>query len=117
MTYEALVGGLLDRLHPLFRALGEPLRMAILRTLLEHPDGLTVTELVDALDVPQSTVSRHLAVLRHAAVVDAARDGTSRVYTVTVPHQTLDALDTLTETIRECVRERHPKAREHPARP
>ncbi|MBS4104355.1 ArsR/SmtB family transcription factor [Tsukamurella paurometabola] len=107
MSYEARVDGLLDELHPLFRALGEPMRLSILRALLAHPKGMTVTELVDALDAPQSTTSRHLTVLRHAAVVDAARIGTSRVYTVTVGHETLDALDALTATIRVCLREQH----------
>jgi ArsR family transcriptional regulator len=47
---------------------------------------LTVTELCSVLQLPQSTVSRHLKVLGDARWVVSRRDGTSRLYTHTLPH-------------------------------
>ncbi len=43
---------------------------------------LTVTELCAILQLPQSTVSRHLKTLSDAAWVSSRRDGTSRYYTL-----------------------------------
>jgi ArsR family transcriptional regulator len=47
--------------------------------LLDHHE-LTVTELCDALQIPQSTVSRHLKVLADDGWVVSRADGTSRLY-------------------------------------
>src|SRR5436305_6209279 len=43
---------------------------------------LTVSELCGILQLPQSTVSRHLKTLSDAAWVSSRRDGTSRYYTL-----------------------------------
>ncbi len=48
--------------------------------LLERQE-LTVSELCEVLQLPQSTVSRHLKVLTDAALLTSRRDGTSRFYT------------------------------------
>lgn len=47
--------------------------------LLEHQE-LTVAELCAILQLPQSTVSRHLKILGEDGWVDSRREGTSRVY-------------------------------------
>ena len=57
-----------------FKALGDPVRLRLF-SLLASRDELCVCHLTDALQLPQSTVSRHLAVLRHAGLVDTRRDG------------------------------------------
>ncbi|MBK5964093.1 transcriptional regulator [Thiocystis minor] len=57
-----------------FEALADPIRRRILAMLLEH-DELCVCDLHGALDAPQPKVSRHLAVLRSAALVRVRRDG------------------------------------------
>ena len=49
--------------------------------LLERQE-LTVTELCAILQLPQSTVSRHLKMLADASWVASRRDGTSRYYTL-----------------------------------
>ena len=54
-------------LAELFRALGHPLRLWIIRLLLVRP--MCVCRLMAALGAPQSSVSRHLAILRRAGVV------------------------------------------------
>src|SRR5450759_2717559 len=55
------------------QALADPKRILILYALSEGPR--TVTELTEALDVPQPTVSRHLKVLRERHLVSTEREG------------------------------------------
>lgn len=52
--------------------------------LLLERNELTVTELCAVLQLPQSTVSRHLKTLSDASWVSSRRDGTSRYYTLSV---------------------------------
>src|SRR4051812_33070481 len=59
-------------------ALSDPTRCRILRLLELHE--LTVGELCAALQLPQSTVSRHLKVLSDEGWVAARGEGTSRFY-------------------------------------
>lgn len=69
---EAL--GVLERMA----VLGDPVRCRIL--LLSEQQELTVTELCAILQLPQSTVSRHLKTLLDDGWVEARKDGTSRLY-------------------------------------
>ena len=57
----------------LFKALSDNTRLRILGLLLEGE--LCVCDLVAILDMPQSTVSRHLANLRNAGLVSDNRQG------------------------------------------
>src|ERR687893_14895 len=52
--------------------------------LLLDRNELTVSELCTVLQLPQSTVSRHLKTLSDAQWVQSRRDGTSRFYSVSV---------------------------------
>lgn len=58
----------------LFKLFGEPTRLAMLLLTMRHGE-LCVCELMDALDEPQSKVSRHLALLRNAGVLLDQRRG------------------------------------------
>lgn len=62
-----------------FTALAEPRRRTIVE-ILGREGERTVTELVDALDLPQPAVSKHLAVLREVGLVDVEARGRMRVY-------------------------------------
>lgn len=62
------------RAASVFRALGNPARVMILRELARHP-GCMTGELVDLLPLAQSTVSEHLRVLKEAAVIQGTIDG------------------------------------------
>lgn len=73
-----------DRLVEVFRALADPTRLRLV-LVLSHGES-NVTGLVAALDLPQSTVSRHLAVLRAAELVRGERRGTSVVYRLAGDH-------------------------------
>lgn len=71
-------------LHELLRAAGEPTRLRILN-LLRRRD-LCVCDLQVVLGIPQSTVSRHLAALRHANLVRDERSGQRVVYSLASPN-------------------------------
>jgi len=64
----------LDFLSNTFKALGDPVRLRLF-VLLGQQEEVCVCHLVDALALPQSTISRHLGVLRHAKLVSTRRDG------------------------------------------
>ena len=61
---------------------------------------LTVTELCDVVQLPQSTVSRHLKTLADGDWVTSRRDGTRRLYTLP-----LDDLDASAKRLWQVVRE------------
>src|SRR5207237_6514517 len=61
-------------------ALADETRSRMLLVLKRHE--LTVSELCSVLQLPQSTVSRHLKTLSEANWVTSRRDGTSRYYTL-----------------------------------
>jgi len=67
----------------LFRSLGDPARLAILRRLAAEP--ARVTDLVAALGLAQSTVSKHLACLRGCHLVDSEPVGRASVFRLTQP--------------------------------
>jgi ubiquinone/menaquinone biosynthesis C-methylase UbiE/DNA-binding transcriptional ArsR family regulator len=67
-------------------ALADPIRVRMLLPLERHE--LTVSELCAVLQLPQSTVSRHLKTLADDGWVASRRDGTSRFYGMA-----LDGLD------------------------
>jgi len=78
------------------KALGDPVRLRLFSLLGKH-DELCVCHLVDALKLPQSTVSRHLSVLRHAGLVQTRREGKWMHYALcgNVAVQLVLMLDTL----------------------
>jgi DNA-binding transcriptional ArsR family regulator len=67
----------------LFRSLGDLSRLAILRRLAEGP--ARVTDLVAALGLAQSTVSKHLACLRDCGLVASEPVGRASVFRLTQP--------------------------------
>jgi ArsR family transcriptional regulator len=67
-------------------ALADATRSRMLLVLERHE--LTVGELCAVLQLPQSTVSRHLKTLADLDWVSSRRDGTSRYYTVAIDERT-----------------------------
>ena len=73
-----------------FDVLAEPNRRRILDLL--RGKERAVGDLVDALDVSQPAVSKHLAVLRRAGLVEVRTEGQRRIYAVRPePLQDIDA--------------------------
>ncbi len=62
----------------IFKALADETRLRILTLLIEGE--LCVCEIMAALELPQSTVSRHLAYLRNSAWVSDRRQGVWMYY-------------------------------------
>lgn len=73
-------------------ALGDPKRLMLMYILAGKPRN--VTELAAELDIPQPTLSRHLAVLRERSLVKTKREGTAVYYSL-ADHRIIDALDIL----------------------
>jgi DNA-binding transcriptional ArsR family regulator len=74
------------------QALADPKRILILYALSEGAKN--VTELTEALDVPQPTVSRHLKVLRERQLVTTEREGATVRYSL-ADERVIEALDTM----------------------
>ena len=69
-----------DQLEGLFKALADKTRLRILALLGNNE--VCVCHIHDTLGLPQPTVSRHLAYLRRAGLVDVRRDGVWMHYQV-----------------------------------
>ena len=65
-----------------FRALGDPNRLALLARLAACCGPRTVSELAACCPVDLSVVSRHLAILREAGILQARKHGKEVHYTV-----------------------------------
>lgn len=78
---------------PFFKALGDPNRLALLTRLAGCCEPCTVTELSACCPVDLSVVSRHLAILRDAGIVQSERHGKEVRYRV--------RLDVLSQTFRQ----------------
>jgi DNA-binding transcriptional ArsR family regulator len=62
-------------------ALAQSTRLDTFRTLVKHePGGLAAGELARRLNVPQNTMSAHLATLSHAKLVRSERQSRSIIY-------------------------------------
>lgn len=90
-----------DAAAEVLKACAHPTRLAILRELAAGPK--CVTDMEELLPARQANISQHLAVLRHAQLVDFAQDGTLRCYYLARPKlvQDLFALMAREETIVE----------------
>ncbi|MBT2325476.1 helix-turn-helix transcriptional regulator [Variovorax paradoxus] len=62
-------------------ALAQPLRLRVFRSLVvAGPEGLTPGALVDALEVPATSLSFHLKELANAGLVSQERQGRNLIY-------------------------------------
>jgi DNA-binding transcriptional ArsR family regulator len=64
-----------------FAALSQSTRLDAFRLIMRHePDGLAAGEVARLLDVPQNTMSTHLAILTRAGLISSERHSRSIVY-------------------------------------
>jgi predicted transcriptional regulator len=63
-----------QRAAAVFRALGNPARVRIVRELAKR-DACATSDFVDVLPLAQSTVSQHLKVLKEAGIIQGAIEG------------------------------------------
>jgi ArsR family transcriptional regulator, arsenate/arsenite/antimonite-responsive transcriptional repressor len=64
------------------KALGDPIRLALVDVLRKHAGKVCVCELVPLFDIAQPTLSHHLKKLRDAGIVDCERRGLWAYYYV-----------------------------------
>jgi ArsR family transcriptional regulator len=90
------------RLDPaLFKALGDPTRSMLLSCLAKCGRPCAVGEIAECCSVDLSVVSRHLALLARAGILDSERDG--RIVRYSVRHAELAAtLRALADAIESC---------------
>ncbi len=64
-------------LAPLFKALGDPVRLRLMSMIASHPSGeACVCDLIGDFDLSGPTISHHLKVLRDCGLVTSQRRGT-----------------------------------------
>lgn len=87
----------LDRAAAMLKVLSHPKRLAIVDLLgksktKEHQ--MSVTEIYQALDIPQAIASQHLITLKDRGVLKSSKVGTKIYYSLAVP-QLMKIIDTL----------------------
>ncbi|MEZ5093385.1 ArsR/SmtB family transcription factor [Nocardioides sp.] len=76
LTAEPLTDDQSDRLAPVFKALGDPVRLRLVSLIASHEGGeACVCDLNDAFDLSQPTISHHLKVLHEAGLLDRSKRG------------------------------------------
>jgi len=74
-----------DQALDVFAALSQVTRLETFRLLMEHePLGLAAGEIARQLEVPQNTMSTHLAILTRAGLIESERHSRSIVYRAVV---------------------------------
>ncbi len=84
--------------HRMCKGINDSKRLMILYALAEKPRY--VSELAVELDTPQSTISRHLKVLRDLNMVETAREGAAVYYSLT-DERVIQALDLLRDVLKD----------------
>jgi len=72
-----------ERLYLMLKALGNPVRLQIVRFVYQHPRCIgneILLHLPDDVARAQSTLSQHLKILRDAGLLDAECDGPATCY-------------------------------------
>ena len=87
----------LDRAAAMLKVLSHPKRLAIVDLLGKSKTKdhqMSVTEIYQALDIPQAIASQHLITLKDRGVLKSSKVGTKIYYSLAVP-QLLQVIDTL----------------------
>jgi len=73
-----------DENAEILKALAHPIRLCIVQGLI-NCNGCNVSKIQNCLDIPQSTISQHLAKLRSSGIIAGERNGLEIVYRVVNP--------------------------------
>ena len=85
----------------ILKVLANPRRLMILDQL--HSGEKTVSEIVGLLELPQATVSQHLAAIREQGIVTGKRKGNTVSYSLASPN-IVEACDLFREFLLERIR-------------
>ncbi len=89
--------------HHICEGIGDPQRLRLLYLVADK--ARNVTDLTQALDISQPTVSHHLRILRERGLVVAERVGTSVYYSLADP-RILEAIEILREFVSDLLMNR-----------
>ncbi len=99
---NACCSGLSQLISPqMFKAIGDPKRVAILIRLAECQRPCTVSEIASCCPVDISGVSRHLAILRDAGILTATKLGKQVLYQI-CSQSLVDTLRNIANAIESC---------------
>ncbi|MGK2904857.1 MAG: ArsR/SmtB family transcription factor [Desulfuromonadales bacterium] len=70
-----------DREAEILKVLGHPIRLKIVAGLMSQ--SCNVKKIWECLELPQATVSQHLALLKNKGIIEGKRDGVEVFYQVT----------------------------------
>lgn len=84
MTLSVEHKKLLEAKADLLKALAHPVRLCIVRNLIET-GGCNVSKIQGCLGMPQSTISQHLSKLKSLGIVEGKRMGTEITYCAVNP--------------------------------
>lgn len=73
---------MLEQKAEILRAIAHPVRLCILRGLVRQGNS-NVGNMQTCLDIPQATISQHLAKMKAVGIIKGKRKGTQIVYTLT----------------------------------
>lgn len=76
LAQEPLTAEQAGTLAPMFKALGDPVRLRLLSLIASEQGEVCVCELTPRFDLSGPTISHHLKVLRETGLVDCERRGT-----------------------------------------
>lgn len=76
LTAEPLTPPQASTLAPMFKALGDPVRLRLLSLIASHRGEVCVCDLTDRFEVSGPTISHHLKVLREVGLIESQRRGT-----------------------------------------
>jgi len=65
----------------ILKAIAHPVRLCIVKNLIDI-NSCNVSTMQSCLDMPQSTVSQHLAKLKSAGIIEGERNGVEIIYKV-----------------------------------
>jgi ArsR family transcriptional regulator len=106
---EACCSGLAQMLSPkLFKALGDPSRVGLLIRLAEAGGPCTVSDVAKGGNVDISVVSRHLAILREAGIIQCVKQGKEVMCTVQTD-RLAGVLRDLADALEQCCPAKAPK--------
>jgi DNA-binding transcriptional ArsR family regulator len=95
-------GGLAELLSPrFFKALCDPNRLSLLVNLARCDRACTVTEIASTASIDLSVVSRHLATLRDAGILESGRRGKEVLYRLRGP-ALVENLRAIADAIEAC---------------
>jgi ArsR family transcriptional regulator len=69
----------------ILKALGHPIRLKIVVGLLNSKEHCNVNEMALKLNIPQSTTSQHLGILRNRGIIAPKKTGVETCYEVINP--------------------------------